>query len=331
MEFSGRFVETMTKMANESFFEAYDEVPVVYDKIFETKTVAEMGGQDYGQGTSLIIDRKPKEITAGQDHEVKQAAEGFTYFWATRLFQEGFQVTQKMLDNWKANPGKMEDYVKSRSREIGKSLAMWRDEFAAQIFNRGPIAAGDLNYFYGTSPGVQVDAYPGKIYDGQPFFSTAHPLYLAAGTTFANLTASLPFSAANLKTVLTTMRVTNAKNEMNRSIKLMPNVLLYNPSLDFDVRTVLESEKTPGTGNNDINTVKGVLEPIAWDQLTDTDSWFVGEKKEGLLFIERGAPMSSHKVDEMKGKGVHTWSFVDEFTAVVTQWRHWYAANIATS
>jgi len=331
MEFSSTFAQTMTKLANKSFFESFDATDTVFQDLFEVKDVSKMGGLSFGQGTELLGEGEPDQIGYAGDHHMFNISEGFTYFWALKLFQRGFEVNQDMLDNWKHNPMVGEDYVKTRAKLIGEAMKQFRDKYAAQIFNRGSIAAGDINYFNGTKPGLQVDTNPGKIYDGQAFFDDAHPLFLDANTTFDNYTTSLAFSPANLQNVLTAIRVTNAKDEHNRPIKNDANVVVYNPALDWTVRTVLESEKITGSANNDKNLLKGVIRPVSWHYITDATAWYTGEAKKGLLFLHKGDPASSSTVDKMRGRGIFKWSMTDEFTAVVTQWRHWYAADVAES
>lgn len=331
MDFNSSFIKTMTELANESTLEGWDEEDAVYEQVFDVVDVDSILGLNYGMGTEIIGDEEPQEIAFAGDHIYGQTQEGFTYFWATKLYSMGFQITQSDLDNWKHSPKKAEDFVKTRAKSIGAGARRARDRFAANIFNRGTIAAGDINFFYGTKPGLQIDANPGKIYDGQAFFDDAHPLYLASGTTFDNYTSSLAFSGPNLMTVLKTMKITNARNERNQEITIKPDVILYRGELGFDIAQVINSTLLPGSGNNDINPLKGFLKPVEWNKLTDATAWFVGEAKKGLKFYTRGEPVPVQDMEKNKGKGIYKWNLVDEYTACVTQWRHWYAADQAES
>lgn len=331
MEFTGHFVETMTKLANISFFESFELEAPVYPKLFNVMHINELGGMSYGQMTTIIGRGEPRRIGYAQAHDRRDTNEGYTAYWALRLLQDGFEVTQDMLRNWAANPRMAEAYVQRNSRSMGEAFAAARDRLCANVFNHGPLTAGNTTTFNGDKAGVQTDPNIGLIYDGKAFFDTDHPLNRDAATTFSNHTASRTLTEANLETTLTTMRVTNAKNEQNLEININPNVLVYNPSLDFTGRKILKSAQLPGTANNDINPVQNMLEPVPWAKITDTDAWFPGVARKGIHFIHNGDPIVKQNVDTSRGLGILQFDMLDEYTVVVDQWRYWYACNIAAA
>lgn len=333
MEFGSLFTETMTKLANMSFFEEFDAEPVVYDKVFATEDVTKSGGRSYGQQTEIVGETAPEEIGYRQEHKVEPIQEGWTSFWALRLFQKGFDVTQDDLDIWKGNDRMAEDYVKRRSKDIGSAMKRWRDEFCANVLNRGSITAGDRNYFFGNKPGYQVDPYPGLLYDNKSLFNSAHPLYLASGTTFSNVNTSAALTHANLVTAKNIFQVTNAKTERNYPFRNMVEAMIINPMLADTADEIIGSEKKSGTANNDKNVLRNLIDVVPWHYITNTTAWYLCRKKKGITFRHRGEPRSDTKMEKRVGRGVLSVSWWDEFTVHVDQWRYWYGAGntLATS
>lgn len=334
MENLAQLVKTATELANKSSFDSFMRVPTVYQDIFEVVEVDSInGGLDYGMETELIGHTPPREISAGEDHKFDDVGEGWTAFWVNRYWQKGFTVEKSMLRNLTNNPRMVENFIQAQSSQIGTAFAEGRDQLAADVFNRGAITAGDKKVFTGNRPDIpKQDPYPGKIYDNQPFLSTAHPLYRDPTVTFANHSASLPWSQANLRTVLTTLRVTNAVDETNQPVLNEPDTVIYNPAMDFDVRQVLNSTNLPGSANNDANPLQNIVRPIPWRRLNGSTRWAVGSARKGLRFIQRGrGPVPIIDEEKLRGLGVMIFSFVEEYAVFVRQWRYWYGCNFPTS
>jgi len=75
-----------------------------------------------------------------------------------------------------------------------------------------------------------------------------------------------------------------------------PEYILYHPSKHKEVRAILESDKEPGTADNDKNTLKDYnLKPLPCRHLSTTTNWFiVGSKfKKDFLCIERETPQTA--------------------------------------
>lgn len=333
MELTGDFVQSMTKIANESSFLAFELEPVVYPQIFKVVDVEqEYGGRDFGQMTEIIGQGEPVEIGEVEDHKFFDIGEGWICFWALRFWQRGFRLTRNQLKNWASNPKLAENFVQTQSQQLGARFAQRRDQLCADVFNRGAISAGDVKVLNGSRAGVQVDSYPGKIYDGQPFFSTVHPLKRDAATTFSNFAAASAISPANLKAAITALRVTNAKDEHNKPITQVPDTIVYNPTLDFEIREILNSTLIAGSANNNANSLQNILNPVPWQKITGTDDWAIGRAKKGLIAHQRGTgPRMVSQVKEFEGVGVLEFSYIDEFAVCVHQWRDWYGANFPTA
>ena len=66
------------------------------------------------------------------------------------------------------------------------------------------------------------------IYDGKPFFASAHPDKV--GNTYANATASGSLTHTNLKTIYTTYTSTNNRDERGQIVTITPDTLLIPPA-----------------------------------------------------------------------------------------------------
>lgn len=327
---SSDFVQTLTKLANESFMLAFVDEPVVYPQLFEVIDVNERyDGRTFGQFTEIIGEGEPRQIGYTQDHNFDDDSEGYSSKWSLKPYQRGVMVTQDMIDNWTAT--QVIDYVSEKSSSLGIGAARGRDRFCAGMFNNGMLTAGSTAYFDGSKGDLQADANLGFIYTGQPWFDTAHALKLSSGTTFSNHTASAAFTATTLESALILMETTDAKGERNEEIENPMDTILGPPNLEFDILRVMTSALKPGTGNNDRNVLQERLKPVFWRKLTNTAGWYIGAARKGLKFLHKGVPVIKRKVDEFSGTGVIYLSIVDEYTGVVTQWRNWSCQNIAAA
>jgi len=99
------------------------------------------------------------------------------------------------------------------------------------------------------------------------------------------------------------------------------------PALEFSARRILESVLLPGSANNDANVIRGSLQLVVWDALTDTGGWYVSTGR-GVRVYDEVPYMKL--VDDPKRE---TWSLLTGFKngAAVTDVRQDYAANKAAS
>lgn len=218
-------------------------------------------------------------------------------------------------------------FVTEASRGWGEKAAILKDDRIAGILQKGTLTAGSAEYF-DNSYVNNADPNPKFIYDGLPFFDTAHTLSAASGT-YANHTASLALSRDNLQTVLTTFESTNAVDERGDRISNPATVLVVPPALEFAARQILGSSLT--SDQNQINAVMGRLRLIPFRALTDdADAWWVGNAGKGIVVHDSGAPeMFVERATD--GKRGFYFGYTMLFGATVDNWRPWYCANKAAS
>jgi len=318
-----QFTEGLKKDMYVYGMEKYDSIPTVYDKIFEVMSsstayeketdVSGMGGLSEKKESEKII--------------FSSAMEGFTIVSKNRTFADGIEVS--MEAQMDMPPEKIGDLIRTLAASWAEGYAFGKEEYAARFFNEGGFTAGS-DVFNGTITGTVDDASGDFAYDSKPFFNLSgntRPLRKnGAGVKYNGLALSL--TVPNMQTAYNLMTNTNNRNMRNQRIALKPNILLIPPTLRFTAKTVLQSEKLPGTVNNDINPVSGLLDPLEWQYLTNDSAWFMGVMKKGLKWHDR-MPLTFDFWRDPETKGYKA-SVVARYGAKVTNWRYWTASNFST-
>ena len=152
---------------------------------------------------------------------------------------------------------------------------------------------------------------------------------LKVGNTYSNFSASNSLSADNLKSTYLTYTNTNNRTERGTVFGLKPDVLLIPTALRFTAQEILNTTLIPDSMDNTINAVLNIVDPLEWSYLTDTDSWFLGKKKMGLMATAREDVNIDVWMDDVN-LDYYTRIFC-RFGGGITNWRYWYASNLSTS
>ncbi|KKL73938.1 hypothetical protein LCGC14_2069870, partial [marine sediment metagenome] len=260
-----------------------------------------------------------------------QFAEGITWFLKTRKLGHRLDLTFEMLRQSDA-VGRITNLIATHTTKAIEKAVLVKEDFIADMFQKGTLTAGDADFFDGTFPN-ETDPNPKFIYDGQPWFDTTHGLSVGAST-FSNHTVSAALNQNNLEAQDTLMSVTSAVDERGERITNRPDTLLVpTGALAFTASVLLETLLKPNSVNNDINTVQGKYRLIEWAALDDAasaSSWWLGNSRNfGLRIRDSGAPRIGTFIDEKKEVVSVKW--VTRFGAQVTDWRGWSNANKAAS
>lgn len=306
----------------------YAEQPQIAPLITEAGDLNELGA--YGtQGSVLGSIGKPTELRDGQEVPADTFKQSYTWYVKNHMFGLRLDIPKRLMDAHDGE-GQVGSMVANFAKEVGRTFPQMKEQRVADVFQKGTLSAGDASVFDGSRPGVP-DPNVGFIYDGKPFFAATgngHVLASASETPY-NLTVSLALDSANLQTVLTTYRTSNAVNDRAQKIINEPELLLTGPSLEFTARALLNSTLIPDSGNNTINVVQGILTPVVWRYLTDAPTaWYVG-RKAGVVVYDSGEPV----IDQVWDAKSQTYILVATTThaIVVKDWRPWYCANKAAS
>lgn len=311
-------------------FQEYAAQPVVYPEICEVRDA------DFGmlgdKGSVISGVGHMKKVRDGEEIPADTIKGTRTWRCAIHRYGSRLDIPRRMLQASDAS-AKIPNMVAEFARQWGRRSPAMKEEIVADIFQKGTLSAGSVTVFDGSYPN-EADANIGFIYDGKPFFAATgngHPLLAGTSTPF-NLTAALVLSSTNLQTVLTAMRTTNAIDDRELKIQVMPRKLLVPPDLEYSAKALINSVLVPGSANNDANVVQGILDVVPWRYLTDdTDAWWVGATGQGggVRVYDSGVPIIETAIDPRTKDLVVTAEFV--FGAVVTDWRQWYCANKAIS
>lgn len=235
------------------------------------------------------------EKPEGESIQSDAPMEGYTVVCKNRSFARNVKFSKESVDDAKKTANLLQSVVGT----WGRALPITKEKFYAKFFNYGAYTAGH-DVFNGTVSNVVSDASGDLIYDSQPFFSNSHPDKV--GNTYDNYLASTSLSYANLQTAYTTYTSTNNRDERGQQIEIEPNVLLIpRGSLRFTAQEILESDKEPGVFDNTINVLRGIIQPLEWAYLTDSDGWFLGRLRAGLMATDRqGVEMDFYQEEETK-------------------------------
>lgn len=162
--------------------------------------------------------------------------------------------------------------LRDGARRLGISSFQKREADAASVFNNATSAS-----FLGP--------------DGVALLSNSHPMSpVASGTTQDNLYA-LTLTAANVSTLRTAML--NFTDDVGNKLSLMPDTVLVPIELEDTAIKQLRSPQDPSSANNTTEPQSGRYNIVVWNQLTDTNRWFLIDSvqmRENLIWYNRVLP-----------------------------------------
>ena len=160
--------------------------------------------------------------------------------------------------------------------------------------------------------------------NGVSLFNTAQPM-LGGGTQSNRLNPLSDLSVTSLQDIV--ILYENMLNERGLRMMLSPRYLWIPPELQFLAQEILQSQFKPYTGNNEINSVQGRLEPAILHFLTSATTWMVssGDETNNVKFKWRQKPVTD-TIDDFETKGTKH-SIVFRFSTGATDWRGWAGGN----
>ena len=265
-----------------------------------------------------------EEIEFGQEIHGSSVGGTRTAYMKTRKLSRMISFPEEI---WRSQNAQavMGASIANLARTWGQYAIVKKDQIVAGLFNNGALTAGSPGDFKNHWSG-ETGAVDGFIYDGLPFFDTAH-LDLA-GNSYANHLASSALSATTMGEVYAVMSATNNRDERGERISLRPDLLMVPADLRTTGIELLDSELKPGGSNNDINANRGLLNLIVNPYLTDSTGWFMG-KKDGVRVYDSGVPVFRENFNA-RTQSVEV--YVSTYISVgVVNWRFWTGLDIAAS
>jgi phage major head subunit gpT-like protein len=249
----------------------YKRYPEEHKEIFETET----SERSFEEETKLSGFGAAPVKNEGQALRYDNAQEAWTARYNHETIAMGFSITEEAMED------NLYDSLSSRyTKALARAMAYTKQVKAANILNNGFNSA----FTYG---------------DGQPLFSTAHPL-VSGGTNSNTPATAADLNETSLESAV--IQIAAWTDERGLLIAAKPVKLIIPPALMFVATRLLETELRVGTTDNDVNALKnnGSI-PGGYTVnhfLTDTNGWYLTtDVPNGLKHFVRVPLATSHDGD----------------------------------
>ena len=218
-----------------------------HKEIYETET----SERSFEEETKLSGFSAAPVKNEGSAIAYDNAQEAFTARYTHVTIAQGFSLTEEAIED------NLYDSLSGRyTKALARSMAYTKQVRAASVLNTGfTVANGG---------------------DGQPLFSTAHPL-VSGGTNSNEPTVPADLNETSLEAAV--IQISLWTDERGLLIAAKPRKLIVPPALQFVATRLLETELRVGTNDNDINAIKNngsIPEGYTINHyLTDTNAWFL--------------------------------------------------------
>jgi hypothetical protein len=219
-----------------------------HKEIYETET----SERSFEEETKLSGFSAAPVKNEGQAIAYDNAQEAWTARYNHETIAMGFSITEEAMED------NLYDSLSARyTKALARAMAYTKQVKAAAILNNGFSSA----VTYG---------------DGQPLFSTAHPL-VSGGTNSNRPSTGADLNETSLEAAV--IQIAAWTDERGLLIAARPRKMIVPPALQFVATRLLETNLRVGTNDNDINALKNngsVPEGYTINHwLTDTNAWFL--------------------------------------------------------
>ena len=219
-----------------------------HKEIYETET----SERSFEEETKLSGFSAAPVKNEGSAIAYDNAQEAWTARYTHETIALGFSLTEEAIED------NLYDSLSSRyTKGLARAMAYTKQIKAAATLNNGFSSA----VTYG---------------DGQPLFSTAHPL-VSGGTNSNRPSVNSDLNETSLENAV--IQIAAWTDERGLLIAAKPKKLVVPPSLQFTATRLLQTELRVATADNDVNALKmlgSIPEGYAINHfLTDTNAWFL--------------------------------------------------------
>jgi hypothetical protein len=219
-----------------------------HKEIYETET----SERSFEEETKLSGFSAAPVKNEGQAIAYDNAQEAWTARYNHETIALGFSITEEAMED------NLYDSLSSRyTKALARAMAYTKQVKASAILNNGFNSA----VTYG---------------DGQPLFSTAHPL-VSGGTNSNRPATAADLNETSLEAAV--IQISLWTDERGLLIASKPRKLVVPPALQFVATRLLETSLRVATADNDINALKNngsIPEGYTVNHwLTDTNAWFL--------------------------------------------------------
>jgi hypothetical protein len=219
-----------------------------HKEIYETET----SERSFEEETKLSGFSAAPVKNEGSAIAYDNAQEAWTARYTHETIAMGFSITEEAIED------NLYDNLSSRyTKALARAMAYTKQVKAAAVLNNGWAST----VTYG---------------DGQPLFSTSHPL-VSGGTNSNTPSTQADLNETSLENAV--IQIAAWTDERGLLIAARPRKLIVPSNLQFVATRLLETELRVGTNNNDINAIKNngaIPEGYTINHfLTDTNGWFL--------------------------------------------------------
>ena len=255
-----QYLDLLNKSIKKVFFKEYDRYENEWQQ-FCTKETTKRRDETFSELTGFGM---IPVLTEGSKMTEDRAYQGYDVTITPRVRARMTSVTKLMYMN--AEHVKIQQMVE----DMAEKFQYTKDYNFAVIFNSG----------------FTTTYYAGG--DGKALFADDHPRSIGLGGTWPNEPATgSVLSETSLRAAIKAMEA--QLDDRGLKIKLKPEALVYHPDNEWIAREILQSEKTPNSGNNAINPLKNRVKPVQYNFLTSSAPWFLtsNKSKKRMLYLER--------------------------------------------
>ena len=219
-----------------------------HKEIYETET----SERSFEEETKLSGFSAAPVKNEGSAIAYDNAQEAWTARYTHETIALGFSITEEAMED------NLYDNLSSRyTKALARAMSYTKQVKGASVLNNGFNSA----VTYG---------------DGQPLFSTAHPL-VSGGTNSNTPATAADLNETSLENAV--IQIAGWTDERGLLIAAKPRKLVIPPNLMFTAKRLLQTELRVGTADNDINALKmmgSIPEGFTVNHfLTDTNAWFL--------------------------------------------------------
>lgn len=286
----GQWAEFLGPGLNMRTFE-YRQLPEFYRRIVNVENSRKAYEDSFAMAGFGPLGEKTELGATLLDEPLKLTGVRFVH----KTYALAFLISQEMRDDAQY------PQILNLARELGKSSYWTTELYGHDVYNNGFSTA----------------KYVGR--DGKALFATDHPIVGTGGTVANRPAVDTDLSEAALEAAIMSFEL--QVNDRGMPSLARPQTLLIHPTNRMLAQRLLESEKRPGTNNNDVNVLRGEgITPLSDPWLTDTDAWFLlGPTNElGVKFYWREMPDTKtwdddnadgtfHKIRQRHSTGFDDW------------------------
>ena len=258
---------TTLRGINTIIFNKFDERPAIGRSIFNVEESTQYREHSLTAGGINLM----QQVNEGEQITYLSNNEGFTQTFTHLDYANGFRVTRRMYRD------ELYGLMEQLAGELSLSADATEETILANHFNR-----------------AQNSDYTGA--DGVELSSAAH--VREDGTTYSNeLSSAADLSQTSLEQAL--IDFSDQRSGGGRRLQIQPTTLLVAKEERFNAHRLLSSTQEPDNDTNAVNAVKGILQPVVWNYLTDADQWFVlaDKSNHSMMLYEREAMWTDYEYD----------------------------------